>query len=88
MFYVGVTDGPTLVVLAIVVLVVHMALDGYRMLRNLRFLRHIKYERGWTALCPRCIYIEEKLGAMRHEAIWTAAAVVALAGHITLDFVG
>jgi hypothetical protein len=78
--------GLILVVLAVVFLVGHLALDGYRLLRNLRFYRHTKYE----ALdpCGRCLYIEERLADMRHEGIWTAAAVIVLAAHITLDFVG
>jgi hypothetical protein len=80
--------GLVLVVLAVVFLVGHLALDSYRMLRNLRFLRHVKSEAldGWQ--CARCIYIQTRLADMRHESIWTAAAVVVLAVHITLDFVG
>ena len=75
-------------VLVVLALAAHLAVDGYRMLRNLRFLRHVKAESldGWQ--CSRCIYIQDRLAGMRHEAIWTVVAVVALAIHITLDFVG
>lgn len=80
--------GLTLVILAVVFLVGHLALDGYRMLRHLRFLRHVKYEALDGQRCARCNYIADRLGDMRHEAIWAAAAIVVLAGHITLDFIG
>lgn len=78
--------GLILVVLAVVFLVGHLALDGYRTLRNLRFLRHVKAESldGWQ--CSRCNYIQDRLDDMRHEGLWTAAAVVVLAVHIVLDF--
>lgn len=75
-------------ILAIVFLVGHLGIDGYRMFRHVRRLRHIRAETGWEHLCPRCVYIQDGLSDMRHEAAWTVAAVLALAGHITLDFVG
>ncbi len=79
--------GLLLVVLAVVFLVGHLALDSYRTLRNLRFLRHVKAESldGWQ--CSRCLYIADRLADMRHEGIWTALALVVLVIHITLDFV-
>ena len=80
--------GLILVVLAVVFLVGHLALDGYRMLRNLRFLRHVKAESLDSWRCARCLAIEDGLASMRHEVIWTAAAIVVLAIHIMLDFVG
>lgn len=80
--------GLVLVVLAVVFLVGHLVLDGYRMLRNLRFLRHVKFESVDNWQCSRCLFISDRLADMRHELIWTVAAVVVLAAHITLDFVG
>lgn len=50
-------------------------------------LRHIKYEAGWEVRCPRCLYVEDGLADLRHEAVWTAAALIVLAIHIALDFV-
>lgn len=79
--------GLILVVLAIVFLVGHLALDGYRMLRNLRFLRHVKYESLDNHQCSRCLFISDRLADMRHEVIWTAAAVIVLIGHLILDVV-
>ncbi len=79
--------GLILVVLAIVFLVGHLALDGYRTFWNLRFLRHVTAANLNGEECVRCRYIEDRMGNMRHEAFWTAAAIVVLAGHITLDFV-
>jgi hypothetical protein len=80
--------GLALVVLAVMFLVGHLALDGYRLLRHVRRLRHVKYESLDRERCARCITIADGLADMRHESIWTAAAVVVLSVHITLDFVG
>lgn len=75
-------------ILVIVVWMAHVAFDGYRMWRSLRFLRHVKYEALDNWQCERCKYIQDRLDGMRHEAIWTAAAIIALIVHVTLDFVG
>jgi len=80
--------GLVLFILAVVFLVGHLALDGYRMFRNVRHLRHAKAESLDSRRCARCLAIEDGLADLRHEVIWTVAAVIALTGHITLDFVG
>ncbi len=80
--------GQALVILAVVFLIGHLALDGYRMFRNVRRLRHVKYESLDSWRCSRCLAIADGLDDMRHEALWTAAAVVVLAVHIVLDFIG
>lgn len=74
------------VVLAVVFLVGHVALDAYRMWRHVRRLRHVKSEAldGW--MCDRCLTREENLADLRHEAGWTAAALIVLTIHIVLDF--
>ncbi len=79
--------GLILVVLAIVFLVGHLMFDGLRLRQQLLRLRHVKYETLDTDSCERCRAIKDGLSDIRHEAIWTAAAIVVLAGHITLDFV-
>lgn len=81
------TWGLALFVLAVVFLIGHLLIDGYRMFRNVRRLRHVKYKSLDTERCERCYAIALGLADMRHEVIWTVAAVVALSGHITLDFV-
>lgn len=78
--------GVLLFVLALVFLVGHLVFDGYRMFLYVRRLRHVKYENLDIQNCDRCSAIKEGLRNMRHEAIWTAAAVFALGGHIALDF--
>lgn len=77
--------GLALVIAAVVFLVGHMALDGYRMFRDVRRLRHAKYES--LDACERCATVANALKDLRHEVGWTAAAVVVLAGHLTLDMV-
>ena len=80
--------GLTLIVLSIIVLVGHYAIDAYRMVRNIRSLEHTKYESldGWQ--CPRCIELYESRGRLYHEVFWTVLAIVFLGTHVVLDFVG
>ncbi len=79
--------GSTLVIAAVVVLVVHILVDGYRTYRNVRLFQHVEYENIDGLPCGRCSYIQDRLDGMRHEAAWTAAAVIVLAGHLILDVV-
>ncbi len=78
----------TLIILSIIVLVGHYAIDAYRMVRNIRSLKHTKYESldGWQ--CPRCIELYESRGRLYHEVFWTVLAVAFLGTHVVLDFVG
>lgn len=75
------------VVLAIAFLGAHLALDGLRLVKNVRRLRHTKYESLDSWRCERCRAIEGGLADLKHEAAWTVAAVIVLTGHIILDFV-
>ena len=74
------------VVLAVVFLVGHVALDAYRMWRHVRRLHHVRSESldGWK--CDRCLTREESLADLRHGTAWTAAALIVLTIHIVLDF--
>lgn len=74
-------------ILTVVFLVGHVLIDAYRMFRHVRRLRHVKYEAldGWN--CSRCIAREEGYAGLRHEAEWTAAALIFLVLHILTDFV-
>lgn len=78
----------TLVVLAIMFLVGHMAFDMRSLARNLRRIDHADLNPACLPIeCERCHARVRGEQELRHEAVWTAAAVVALAGHIILDFV-
>ena len=80
--------GLALIILSIIVLVGHYAIDAYRMVRNIRSLKHTKYEAldGWQ--CARCIELYESRGRLRHEVFWTVLAVIFLGTHVVMDFVG
>ncbi len=80
--------GLSLIILSIIVLVGHYAVDAYRMVRNIRRLKHTKYESldGWQ--CERCIELYESRERLSHEVFWTVLAVIFLGTHIVLDFVG
>ncbi len=79
--------GLALIILSIIVLVGHYAIDAGRMVRNIRNLKHTKYEAldGWQ--CERCIELYESRGRLYHEVFWTVLAVIFLAAHVVLDFV-
>ncbi len=82
--------GLILVALAIVFLVGHLALDFRVLLRNMQILQHDDAAHTVTLRageCDRCHTLGRGEQELRHEAIWTVAAVVVLAIHITLDFV-
>lgn len=76
--------GLALVIAAVVFLVGHMLLDLRTLAKNLRGLRHS----GISAVCETCHAQTRGKRELRHEALWTAAAVVVLTIHIVLDFVG
>lgn len=80
--------GLTLIILSIIVLVGHYAIDAYRMVRNIRRLKHVKYEALDGHACERCSALYESRGRLRHEVFWTVLAVAFLGTHIVLDFVG
>ncbi len=73
-------------ILTVAFLVGHVLIDTYRMWRQVRALRHVQYEAldGW--MCDRCLTFEEKMGDLKHEAEWTAAALIFLALHLLTDF--
>ncbi len=73
-------------ILTVVFLVGHIAIDAYRMWRNVRTLRHVRSESldGWQ--CDRCLTFEEKMRDLKHEAEWAGAALIFLALHIATDF--
>lgn len=79
--------GLALIILSIIVLVGHYAIDAYRMVQNVRRLKHFKSEvrGGWG--CPRCTELYKSRGRLLHEVIWTVLAVIFLGTHIVLDFV-
>ncbi len=79
--------GLALIILSIIVLVGHYAIDAYRMVRNIRSLKHTEYEAldGWQ--CERCNALYKSRGRLRHEVFWTVLAVAFLGTHIVLDFV-
>lgn len=74
-------------ILTVVFLVGHVLIDAYRMWRQVRLLKHVRAESldGWQ--CDRCLTREEGLESLRHEAGWTAAALIFLALHIATDFI-
>ncbi len=74
-------------ILTVVFLVGHVLIDAYRMFRQVRALSHVEYEALDGAGCDRCLTFEEKMGDLKHEAEWTAAALVFLALHLLTDFV-
>ncbi len=80
--------GLVLIIASIFVLVGHYAIDASRMVRNIRSLKHTKYESldGWQ--CARCIEGYESRNRLKHEVFWTVLAVVFLSAHIILDFIG
>ncbi len=80
--------GLVLIILSIIVLVGHYVIDAYRMVHNIRSLKHVKYEAldGWG--CPRCIELYKSRIRLRHEIFWTVLAVIFLSVHIVMDFVG
>lgn len=78
--------GLALVIVAVVFLVGHMALDMRALARNLRRIDHDPNVAS-PIECERCRARFRGEQELRHEATWTAAAVVVLAIHITLDFV-
>ncbi len=75
------------IIAAVTFLVAHVMIDGYRMFRNVRRLRHVNAESLDWQRCPRCLAIKEGLAGMRHEGILVATATVILAVHIVSDFV-
>ena len=83
--------GLILVITAVAFLVGHLALDLRTLGRNLERLSHDgDAHRGTGAgstKCERCHTLIRSRSELRHESIWTAAAVIVLAIHITLDFV-
>lgn len=74
-------------ILTVVFLIGHVLIDAYRMWRHVRRLKHVRSESldGWQ--CDRCLTREEGLASLRHEAEWTAAALIFLTLHITTDFI-
>ncbi len=80
--------GLVLIILSIIVLVGHYAIDAGRMVRNIRILKHTKYESLDGRQCERCIELYESRGRLRHEVFWTVLAVIFLSVHIVMDFVG
>lgn len=77
---------PNLVVMAMVFLAAHLLLDGYRMFRHVRRLKHVRAESldGWQ--CARCNALKDGMRDLRHESFWTAAAGIVLFIHLVLDF--
>ena len=76
-----------LVILAVVFLVGHLVLDLRGMLSKMRDLQH-SYDRYATSfMCSACRTINRDKKTLLHETMWTAAAIIVLAVHITLDFV-
>lgn len=73
-------------ILTVVFLVGHIVIDAYRMWRQVRALRHTKYEPMDSWQCDRCLTFDEKMIDLRHEAEWTAAALIFLVLHIVTDF--
>ncbi len=73
-------------ILTVVFLVGHIVIDAYRMWRQVRTLRHVRSESLDGAGCDRCLTFEEKMGDLKHEAEWTATALVFLALHLLTDF--
>lgn len=82
--------GLILVIAAVVFLVGHLLLDLRTLAKNLRGLRHSEYahDRQDVLECELCHTKLRGPRELRHEALWTAAAVVVLSVHIVLDFVG
>ena len=80
--------GLALIILSIIVLVGHYAIDAYRMVRNIRSLKHVKYEALDGQRCSRCIELYKSRGRLRHEVFWTVLAVIFLGTHVVMDFVG
>lgn len=82
--------GLALGVAVVLFLVLHMALDLRGLARNLRLLGHdddshrAMFE---SDSCERCHTLGRGRQELQHEALWTAAAVIALMVHIALDFV-
>lgn len=74
-------------ILTVVFLVGHVLIDAYRMWRQVRRLRHVRSESldGWQ--CSRCLRRREGLAGLRHEAEWTATALIFLVLHIVTDFI-
>lgn len=77
--------GLVLVIAAVVFLVGHLALDMRTLARNMRVIRHDM--NVGPIECERCRARIRGEQELRHEAVWTAAAVIVLTIHITLDFV-
>ena len=79
--------GLALIILSIIVLVGHYAIDASRMVHNIRSLKHTKYETLDNWQCERCIELYKIRGRLMHEVFWTVLAVIFLSAHIILDFV-
>lgn len=81
--------GLTTVILAVAFLAGHLALDFRTLAFKLR-RPHTKAEDfdGPAPMeCERCHARERGERELRHEAIWTVAAIAVLTSHIILDFV-
>lgn len=79
-------------ILVVAVLAVHIAFDARTLLKNLRSLGHQTSPQHYgpelhnTQHCERCHTIIRGHKELRHEAAWTAAALIILVIHIALDF--
>lgn len=78
------------VILAVAFLVGHLALDFRSLALRLQWPHN--NTSGYSPVlastaCERCHARKRGRKELRHEAVWTLAAVTALTGHIILDFV-
>lgn len=77
--------GLTTVILAAAFLVGHLAMDFRSLARNLgRAQGHYNHDSEW---CDQRHAMTRGSRELRHEAVWAAAAIAVLTGHIILDFV-